>query len=83
MVTPTYPYKPPYPLEIPEEFWILWWSQRAISPTQTDQPYVSGRWYVRNDAVRAAQDHRKAGHPFILLRRSSTGIVAEIKRLEG
>lgn len=75
MVTPTYPYKPPYPIEIPEEFWIIWWQQRSISPTRTDQAYVSGRWYMRADVIRAAQDFRKMGRPFIVLRRTSAGTV--------
>jgi len=75
MVTSTFPYKPPYPLEIPEEFWIIWWSQRAISPIYTVMPHISGRWFVRDEAIRAAQDQRKLGHPFILLRRTSAGTV--------
>lgn len=75
MVTPTFPYKPPYPLEIPEEFWIVWWSQKSISPTRTDPAYVSGRWYVRADGIRALWDFRKLGNPCILLRRTSAGVV--------
>ncbi len=76
--TPTNPYKAPYPIEIPQEFWILWWPQKSISPTLTVYPYVEGRWYVVGDAQQAVLEHRKQGHTAVLLCRTSYGSVTTI-----